>query len=46
MSIEGQYVQCPRSSFESRFTGEERNVYSKGESPQPEVPAELDLQYY
>ena len=34
MSIESQYVQCPRSSFESRFIGEERNVYSYLDSPQ------------
>ena len=27
MSIECRYIQCPRSSFESRFIGAERNVY-------------------
>ena len=29
MSVESQRVQSPRSSFESRFIGEERNVYNR-----------------
>ena len=32
MSIECRCVQSPRSSFESRFIGEERNVYSELET--------------
>ena len=32
MSIEPQWGGYPRSSFESRFIGEERNVYSQGKS--------------
>ena len=29
MSVESQRVQATRSSFESRFIGEERNVYNR-----------------
>ena len=43
MSIESRCVQGPRSSFESRFIGAERNVYSGsyvGGASWPDTPDE------
>ena len=39
MSIESNAPNLPCSSFESRFIGEERNVYSKSGSSQQKAPA-------